>query len=73
MKTDMKCKYRIINITLLHGIQYFCYGLPCHPSFPIDILHTIHTINYREYQLSVRQQPKQSRMCGIGEKGMWLP
>lgn len=24
---------------------------------------------FSEYQLSVRQQPKQSRMCGIGEKG----
>ena len=34
-----------------------------HEPIPIPI------IRRREYQLTVRQEPKQARMCGVGGKG----
>ncbi|KAM3589309.1 hypothetical protein VKS41_000177 [Umbelopsis sp. WA50703] len=36
--------------------------------FVLNQPNQIGLIAYSDYQLSVRQQPKQSRMCGIGEK-----
>lgn len=35
--------------------------------FSLKYLNAIFFIS--DYQLTLRQQPKQSRMCGVGEKG----
>jgi hypothetical protein len=61
MKTDMKCMWLIDAMITSIIIVIFAQLL----SYNWLTLY----FGFSEYQLSVRQQPKQSRMCGIGEKG----
>jgi hypothetical protein len=42
-------------------------------TFSIFLFKKILMMGHREYVFTVRQEPKQARMCGVDDKGLILP